>query len=367
MVSEGELRCDLWGFHDGAFRRQRVGKEEAIVPFKPNRVRVGDILDGLRAAANVTETIAPPAFLDAPGMDAGNYLALRNGVLDVASGALLPHSPRFFNLWAADYDFDPGAEAPAWEKFLDDLFDDDLESRSTLEEVLDLFLVPVTKYQKLFLIVGPRRAGKGVIGRLVPKLIGSRAVTTPMIETLGESFGLANLVGKSVAVIGDVRLKANAEEVAGSLLMISGEDGVTVNRKHKKQEDMTLRVRFLMLSNELPHLNDPSGAFSSRFVVLQLRESFLGREDNDLDEKLAAECPGILNRSLADLRRLRERGRFIQSSAGSDAIEALETLASPHKVFLRERCEEGPNFSVDCSRLYEAWVDWCKENGRSFP
>jgi putative DNA primase/helicase len=361
------LRCDLWGFLDGAFRRVKIDREVSIVPFKPNKVRIGDIFDGLRAAANIPASIEPPAFLDDPERDARNLLPLRNGVLDVVTRELIPHSPRLFNLGSADYDFDPNATAPAWEAFLDSLFDDDMESRDTLEEIHGLFLVPDTKYQKLFQIVGPRRAGKGVIGRLIPKMIGRRRVATPTISSLGEPFGLQELVGKSVAVIGDVRLRADAEEVAGNLLAISGEDGVSVRRKFKEAlSGNSLPVRFLLFSNELPHLDDPSGALSSRFIIIQLTESFLGKEDPDLETNLEAERPGILNRCLDGLQRLRNRGRFLQPSASAAAVEALEALASPHKVFLAEMFEWNPGAEVSVDTVFVEWDKWCARNGRKF-
>ena len=361
---EGEIRCDLWGFLDGGLQRKKIGGKEIIIPFKPNKVRIGDTFDALRAAANVPATIESPAFLDELDRDAGDYLALKNCILNVETREVTTHTPRFFNLGAADYDFDPTAMAPTWERFLASLFDDDLESCDTLEEILGLFLVRETKYQKIPLIVGPRRAGKGVVGRLIPKLIGRRRVATPTITSLGEPFGLQQLIGKTVAVIGDVRLKADAEEVAERLLAISGEDGITVQRKFKEALDGGLPIRFLLLSNEIPYLNDPSGALSSRFIILQLTESFLGKEDPDLEKNLELELPGILNRCLVGLQRLRHRGRFLQPSKGIAAIEALEALASPHKVFVDEMCEWKVGAEVGCDALYSAWRQWCQNNGR---
>lgn len=362
-VSDGEIRCSLWGFLDGAGKRHREGTR----PFKPNKVRVGDILDALRAAANVPETVEPPAFLDAPEEDARNVLALRNGLLDVNSRKLVAHTPRFFNLGSADYDFDPAAVSPSWEKSLDDWFDDDLESRNTLEEILGLLLIQETKYHKLFLLVGPRRSGKGTIGRLIPKLLGPRNVVTPTMANLGDHFGLQDAIGKSVAVIGDARLKADAEEVAERLLTISGADGIAIPRKYLPTWNGSLGVRFVMLSNETPQINDPSGALASRFVVVQFTESFLGREDLDLDTKLEAERSGILNRCLDGLQRLTERGWFLQPAKGLGAIEDIEALGSPMTAFLDEMTESGSGYSVSVEYLYRAWRKWCDRNGRDYP
>jgi putative DNA primase/helicase len=49
---------------------------------------------------------------------------------------------------------------------------------------------------------------------------------------------------------------------------------------------------------------------------------------------------------------------------GAAAIDALEALASPHRVFLDEMCEEGPMFEVECEALYLTWRKWCENNGR---
>jgi putative DNA primase/helicase len=59
-----------------------------------------------------------------------------------------------------------------------------------------------------------------------------------------------------------------------------------------------LRVRFLIISNELPKITDSSGALASRFVLVRLTESFEKREDPLLHDKLLPELPGILNWAL---------------------------------------------------------------------
>ena len=65
------------------------------------------------------------------------------------------------------------------------------------------------------------------------------------------------------------------------------------------------------MTNELPRLEDQSGALASRFVVLTVRESFYGREDPDLLDRFVPELPAILNWALEGWDRLYQRGRFI--------------------------------------------------------
>ena len=48
------------------------------------------------------------------------------------------------------------------------------------------------------------------------------------------------------------------------------------------------------MTNELPRIEDASGALSSRFIVLTLTQSFYGREDHSLLDRFIPELPGIL-------------------------------------------------------------------------
>ena len=85
---------------------------------------------------------------------------------------------------------------------------------------------------------------------------------------------------------------------AERLLSISGEDEQQIDRKFLPPWQGKLHVRFWIFANELPRITDASGALASRFVLVTLRNSFLGREDLQLTEKLLTELPGILNAAL---------------------------------------------------------------------
>lgn len=124
----------------------------------------------------------------------------------------------------------------------------------------------------------------------------------------------------------------------------------------------------MILSNELPRFGDASGAISSRFIVLTMQESFLGREDIGLDRRLNAELPAILKWALAGLVRLQRQGRITVPARSHDAIEALADLVSPISAFVREVCELGrgsdtTDYLATQHELYTQWGTWCEDNG----
>jgi putative DNA primase/helicase len=185
------------------------------------------------------------------------------------------------------------------------------------------------------------------------------------MSSLAESFGLEPLITKPLAIISDARIgsRTNKSTIAERLLSISGEDTMTVARKFRSAWHGRLMTRFIILTNELPSFSDGSGALAGRFVVLVLTKSFFGKEDPALTDKLATELPGILNWSIKGYRRLSQRGHFVQPKSSQEAIDEIEMLAAPVKAFIRDRCETGPNKSVEVDDLWREWQDWCIGEG----
>ena len=258
------------------------------------------------------------------------------------------------------------SEPAEWLDFLDRVWGDDRESIDCLQEWFGYLLTPDTRQQKILMMVGPKRSGRGTIARVLKALVGENNVVNPTLGTLARPFGLSALINKPVAIFPDARLSSRPDNAAivECLLSISGEDGQTIDRKHLEAWTGRLPTRFVLISNELPRLRDASGALASRLILLRFTRSFYGREDTGLFDRLRRELPGILLWAIGGWKRLRHRGRFLQPGTGHDLLSAMEDLASPISAFLRDRCVADPMANVPTGTLYEAWRSWCQEHGR---
>ena len=243
--------------------------------------------------------------------------------------------------------YDPQAPEPVhWFAFLKELWPDDPDSIAALQEFFGYVISGRTDLHKIMLLIGPTRSGKGTIARVLAALIGQGNTVGPTLASLGTNFGLAPLLGKSLAVISDARLGGgNAHQVVERLLSISGEDKLTVDRKYREPWNGKLPVRFLILSNELPRFGDASGAIANRFVVLAMQKSFLGKEDIGLTQRLLTELPGILLWALDGLDRITQQS-FTVPKSSNDAILALQDLVSPVAAFVRDECDLGPQNQI---------------------
>lgn len=360
-----EMRARIYAFLEDSF----VMVKNQPKPFRPTARAVSDVLDAARAAAQLDNTIRQPSWLSPSSYPADEIIACRNGLLHLPSGQVLQHTPNFYANNSLGYSFNPTASAPTeWLKFLDTIWPESPLEVGTLQEIFGYLLGTDTDQQKIIMMVGPKRSGKGTIGRILAHLLGGDAIVSPTLASLQGNFGLQPLIGRRVAMIADARLSGRADQqaVAERLLSISGEDMQTVERKHIGAWTGKLGTRFLILTNELPRISDASGALASRFLVLTMTNSFYGKEDHNLFSRLIPELPGILNWAIDGWRNLRERTRFVQPPSSADAVRELEDLSSPVSAFLRERCVISTRKETDIDVFYNEWCSWCDDQGRDF-
>ena len=346
-------------------------KRLELVDFESNPSTVRAALETIKASVHLSARTPCPSWLvdseKCPPPD--EIVACRSQLLHLPTMNRLQPTPMYFNSSALDFDPEPDAPQPsAWLQYLDQLVRGDTQAFDLIQQWFGYALVGDTSQQKMLLVVGPRRSGKGTLARVLTQIVGPENVCGPTTTSLAGPFGLQPLIGKSLAIVSDARFSGDKiSTVVERLLCISGEDQLTIDRKNVSSVTLKLPTRFMFLTNEFPRLTDASGALAGRFVILRLSESFYGREDPALTEKLLSEKPGILNWAIAGWHSLREAGRFVTPNSAADAAETIQDLASPVSAFVRHCCRVGPEYRVAIDVLYEAWRSWCMDEGRTSP
>jgi len=379
MFSDEFLNADLRIFLDSVKTlKRKSGKTVLDENSKPSLTKV---MPTIEIVSEVREAIPScgvlikndqntPFWLDGrDNLKPTELVVCRNGILHVPTGELSPPNPLLFAQNTLDFDYEAGAGAKPdlWLEFLHQLWPDDPESLQALKAWFGYCLTADTSLQKILLLVGPKRAGKGTIARIQAALLGQANVAGPTLGSLGTNFGLQPLLDKPLAIISDARLSGRTDQaiVVERLLSISGEDLMTIDRKYQPPIAVRLPTRIMLMTNELPRLADTSGALAGRFIVLKLIESFYSKEDPKLANKLIRELPAILNWALQGLHALRLMGVFGQPKTATDAIEDLDDLSSPIGAFVRDRCVVGPGYRVPVQGLFDEYRMWGSMQGRT--
>ena len=266
----------------------------------------------IRSIANLPDSTEPPSII--AGYDRQSVVSvvdkwnLRQAVFGLdgllylpwlsfrPSDCFIPASPIFFNTTSVACNVRPDSNTPEpkrWLKFLDSIWSDDPEAIEALRLWFGYLLTADTSQQKILLIVGPKRSGKGTIARVL-QAIHRGSVAGPTLESLRQNFGLSGLLDKSIAIISDARLpNQDTATITERLLSISGEDYLQVDRKYRQPVNVRLGSRITIMSNELPSLRDTSGALASRMIILPMTRSFYGKENLGLEDLLKSELTSI--------------------------------------------------------------------------
>jgi putative DNA primase/helicase len=330
--------------------------ESELKAWAPTKRKVSDVAHALGVGALHREGEADTA------------LALANGVLQIRDGkrVLLPHTADRFNLFSLPFAYDAQADCPAWMTFLESVLPDDDQAHEFLGEWFGYVLAGRTDHQKMAALIGERRSGKGTIARILTAMMGQENVAGLDLNLLPGNFGLENLIGKSLAISGDVRWHSrHVGDAVPILLQVIGEDSVTAHRKNRPSWNGRLGTRFMMMSNDTPTFSDRSGALGGRMIYLKFDQSFYGREDVSLTDKLLHELPGVLNWALDGLERLDGRGRFTEPLSGQAEAEAVRRLSDPIGAFLDDWCQIGPEHSISLDSLFLRYKAWCESEGRT--
>ena len=195
------VRAELWAFLDEGVTTDRK-------PFQPTTSKVNNVVDALEGLANLPASVKPPTWLKGPGEPAREIVACANGLYHLPSGKLLPPTPSFYSHNSLNFDYDETAAPPVlWLEFLNEIWPDDQESVDTLQQAFGYCLTPDTSQQKILMLVGPKRSGKGTIGRVLRSVVGPDNVCAPTLASLSTNFGLAPLIGRTLAIVADARFR----------------------------------------------------------------------------------------------------------------------------------------------------------------
>jgi putative DNA primase/helicase len=215
--------------------------------------------------------------------------------------------------------------------------------------------------------------GKGVLLRVMQKIMGSYAVTlSPRAvvlqgrETSGR-FELADLRGARLAIIDDVP-DGRFDEI--TIKQLTGEGRIRAEQKFKNSFEFTPIAKLALASNTRLGMRDTGNSMKRRLRAVPFNYTPTpDKTDPGLEEKLLEEAPYILALAIEQAKIYLDNpgpAGFPPCAAIDEAskeyIESQDTVAQ----FLEEKTEKAADGAEDAGisakEVYNAYKDWCAAN-----
>jgi len=311
--------------------------------------------------SRLLETVRLKARTPEPPLDP-DVIHVKNGTYHLKNG----FSPeKHYCINRLPVNFNPEAPLPeVWLAFLAELLEP--EDILTLQEFMGYCLVPVTKAQKMLILIGQGGEGKSRIGLVMRELLGDNMNMGSVQKLEKNQFSRADLEHRLLLVDDDMQMEALPSTNIIKTI-VTAEDKMDVERKGVQSYQARLYCRLLCFGNEgLSALHDRSAGFFRRQILLKAKPRRPGRTDAvDLIEFLREEREGIFLWCLSGLRRLKEnKWHFTVSAAARKNL--AESMKQSNNVLEFMKAGEYVRYSPECTvtskTLYRTYEKWCDDN-----
>lgn len=301
-------------------------------------------------------------------LDTNHYLlSCLNGTIDLRTGQLKPHDPQDLTTKVIPVEYIPDAARLQWIEFLETIFNRNYDLINFIQRAVGYSLTGDISEQCLFLLHGTGANGKSVFIKTISHLLSDYAQTADFETFLvkkndgGIRNDIARMQGKRfVSAIEAESGKRLSENLIKSL---TGGDTISARFLFAEFFDFQPTFKLWLAANHKPNIRGTDYAIWRRIRLIPFNVTIPeDKQDRHLEEKLKAELSGILAWAV--------QGCLEWQKNGLQTPKEVTTATTGYRAemdvigdFISECCVLIPDAKVQAGKLYEAYKNWCNENG----
>ena len=289
--------------------------------------------------------------------------AFKNCVVDLRTGARMPHNKAYYLTQLIPYDYEPGKDCPeAFRKFVADSFGEDM--LEVIRAFTSMFLDPTAPFGRFPHLIGQSGGGKGTLGRLWNSLFGEDGASSGDFSNIATAEGRHQyLTGKALFSIPDAGGYVCGLRAFYELVDNGGMSGRALFNPVGYFK--TWNTRFWIASVDHLQIENAGDGWARRAYPIPVRARTV-KPDPDLRLKLENCKADIISWALAMPRE--ERDRILLSPPTNDRIINLSLDSALYgdstKSFVDLCLRPSVNGSFVPHHLLHSWyVAYCKEHG----
>lgn len=355
--------CDgLWTEQKGIYQHvMKVLRANRFKGIRPSRARYTSVEFFVERGLELPD--------DSVVDDYPHLFNVQNGLFNLDTMTLEPHSKDIFFTAQAGFDYDPKAKANTFRKWLQDMFvkpdgTTDYDLILLVQEIMGYCLTADTSHRASFWFVGASGTGKSTFVNLMVSMMKSYHTTIDLNQLATNRFLLSRVAGKRLVT--SIEASAGVRLDDGIYKTLVSDDVVLADVKNREPIEFVPQCKIVWAMNNLPYVGDRSGAVDSRVIIVPMSRQIPREQwDLELDNKLLAELPGIFNWALEGLKRLRSQGAFTKALQAELLGDEYRKMQDIYHAFLHddEWCVLDDDSLTEPTPLFKAFSGWCSEAG----
>jgi P4 family phage/plasmid primase-like protien len=276
------------------------------------------------------------------------------------------HKAENFFTIRVDTEYKPKAKAKEWDRFNQLIWSETVDPDDMQRHLEELggYIVQFSRWLKAWVLFhGPKDTGKSTVAEVFKALLGKAFLGQDLgsFDSKRKStFAEQNLIGKLALVDDDFDKSFALPD--GFIKKVSEEKSMTADIKYGDAVQFVSRALPIILSNHWPITRDVSDAFRERALVFPFMHKISGRDRSDERRNaMLLELPGILNRFIAGITRLRARGDWDVPMDCANAHHEWQIKSNPAGLFVSECIITDRNQHVKTSDVWQAYVNWHRQ------
>lgn len=341
-------------------------QQKAFESFVSKSKKWNGIIHTLNCARSEREMQVEAADLDVhPSISGQSLFNASNGTIDLRTGTLRPFSKEDYLTKISPVNFIPGAQAPRWEQFLGEIFNDDEELIEWLQCFLGYVMTGESCLRLIAVLHGSGRNGKSTLVETTSRIFGedyAKGLPTQSLyakreekETAPE---LTRMIGARLGYASEG--KENEKLNTGVVKRFTGDEKMTARGLYSAPIDFQPQFTVLFSTNHKPKIDDTTNSIWDRTRLIPFTRRFTDAEiDPSLRKKFLAESSGILNWFVEGAVKFYQNGmKLPECAAVTQATQDYRSDEDKVQSFLAERCELGRDYRVQVGTLHDAFKVW---------
>lgn len=293
------------------------------------------------------------------------YIAFKNGVLNIHTSEFMDFSPEYTITNKIDWPYNPNAESELVDRVLDQISCNSRQLRDLMEEMVGYCFYRRNELRKSFILVGDKANGKSTLLDMICTLLGEVNVSALDLAELDSQYKTAEIFGR-LANIGDDIGDHFIKNPAMFKKLVSG-DRVSARKIYEGPFDFSNYAKFLFSANEIPRIRDRTGAVLDRLIIIPFRATFdknSGTYDPYIKYKLRApECMEyLIQLGVKALQRVLLQNGFTVCEDVKAELNEYELSNNPILNFFAELDLEADIIGIPTREVFLRYEVWCTEN-----